>query len=336
MNEYPRVLVCGTGSIGQRHIKNLQSLNVNVSAWRNRVELAKDLSEKFGINVHADLDFGLEQADAVVIATSTNTHIDIALKAAEQGKAIYIEKPIAKSFSEIGPLVSEISKNKNIIEVGFQLRAHPNLIRIFEISRRKQFGPLYTYRAVVGQRLDQWRPNTNYRECYSTSIKYGGGALLDLSHEIDLAHWLTGSIEKLYANISHVSDLEMDADDLANLTLMNKNGSIGQIQMDMVSPNYRRGLELVYRDAVIYWDYMTGTVYKKKDGVKSLIDELPKSFEKNDMFIKLMKNFIDRVNGEVKPPFCSLEDAIVVQRIAESARISSMLERVVKLDEITL
>ena len=90
MNKFPSVLVCGTGSIGQRHIKNLQSLNVNVSAWRARGELSKELSEKFGIVVHADLDYGLEQADAVVIATSTNTHIDIALKAAEQGKAIYL------------------------------------------------------------------------------------------------------------------------------------------------------------------------------------------------------------------------------------------------------
>jgi predicted dehydrogenase len=335
VNKSPSVLVCGTGSIGQRHIKNLQSLNVNVSAWRNRSELAEELSKKFDIIVHADLECGLEQADAVVIATSTNTHIDIALKAAKQGKAIYIEKPIAKSFSEIAPLVSEIS-NKNIIEVGFQLRAHPNLVKIHEILRQKPFGPLYTYRAVVGHRLDRWRPDTNYRECYSASIKYGGGALLDLIHEIDLVHWLTGDIEKIYGNISQVSDLEMSTDDLANLTLMNKNGSIGQIQMDMVSPNYRRGLELVYRDAIICWDYMTGTIYKKKDGVQSLIDEVPKTFEKNTMFIKLMRNFIERVNGELKPPFCSLEDAIVAQKIAESARTSSMLERVVMIDEITL
>lgn len=336
MSKSPRVLVCGTGSIGQRHIKNLQSLNVNVSAWRKRGELAEELSEKFKIIVHADLDQGIDQADAVVIATSTNTHIDIALKAARQGKAIYMEKPIAKSFSEIAPLANEISKNNNIIEVGFQLRAHPNLVKIHEILKGKAFGPLYTYRAVVGHRLDKWRPGTNYRECYSANTKYGGGALLDLIHEIDLVHWLTGDIEKIYGNISNVSNLEMSADDLANLTLMNKNGAIGQIQMDMVSPDYRRSLELVFRDAVIQWDYVNGTVYKKKDGFKSLIDEVPKTFEKNTMFIKLMKNFIERVNGKVKSPFCSFEDAITAQKIAESARTSNMLERVVKLDEITL
>lgn len=336
MNKSPRVLVCGTGSIGQRHIKNLQSLNVNVSAWRKRGKLAEELSEKFKIIVHADLDQGIDQADAVVIATSTNTHIDIALKAARQGKAIYMEKPIAKSFSEIAPLANEISKNNNIIEVGFQLRAHPNLVKIHELLEQKPFGPLYTYRAVVGQRLDRWRPDTNYKECYSANIKYGGGALLDLIHEIDLVHWLTGDIEKIYGSISNVSDLEMSADDLANLTLMNKNGAIGQVQMDMVSPEYRRSLELVYRDAVIYWDYTSGTIYKKKNGVKSLVDKTPEKFEKNSMFIKLMNNFIERVKGKLNRPYCSFEDAIVAQKIAESARKSSLLERVVNLDEFSL
>jgi len=70
MNKFPSVLVCGTGSIGQRHIKNLQSLNVNVSAWRNRGELAKELSEKFGIIVHADLDYGSEQHPQIHILIS--------------------------------------------------------------------------------------------------------------------------------------------------------------------------------------------------------------------------------------------------------------------------
>jgi len=335
VNNFPSVLVCGAGSIGQRHIKNLQSLNINVSAWRSRKVLSEELSVKYGITVHTDLDCGLEKVDAVVIATATNTHVDIALKAADQGKAIFMEKPIAKSFSEIAPLVNKILNNNTIVEVGFQLRAHPNLIKIHELSKQ-QFGPLYTYRAVVGQRLDRWRPDTDYRESYSASKEGGGGALLDLIHEIDLIHWLTGDIEKVYGNISHVSNLEMSADDLVNLTLMNKNGAVGQIQMDMVSPEYRRSLELVYRDAIIFWDYTTGSVYKKSNGVQSLIDKIPKTFDRNMMFIDQMSNFIKRVNGGSEQPFCTLEDAIVAQKITESARRSSNLGRVISLEEFNL
>jgi len=336
VNKFPSVLVCGAGSIGQRHISNLKSLNVNVSAWRSRKVLSEELSAKYGITVYTDIDRALEYADAVVIATATNTHIEIALKVVDQGKAIFVEKPIAKSLSEVVPLADKISKNNNIVEVGFQLRAHPNLIKIHQLSKQQKFGPLYTYRAVVGQRLDTWRPDTDYRESYSASQKHGGGALLDLIHEIDLVHWLTGDIEKVFGNISHVSDLEMSADDLVNLILTNKNGAVGQIQMDMLSPEYRRSLELVYRDAIIYWDYTDGIVYKKMNGIRSLIDKTPKTFERNTMFIKQMSNFIERINGESVRPFCTVEDAIVAQKIAESARISNKLERVVSLGELDL
>ena len=49
-----------------------------------------------------------------------------------------------------------------------------------------------------------------------------------------------------------------------------------------------------------------------------------------------MSNFVERVKGVKKRPFCTLEDAIAVQKIAESARISSIQERVVSLDELSL
>jgi predicted dehydrogenase len=336
MNSFPKILVCGAGSIGQRHIKNLQNLNINVSAWRSRKELVKELSDQYKINVYTDFDCALERVDAVVVATNTNKHIDIALKSIDKGKAIFIEKPIAKSLSEVTPLVNKVSKNNNIIEIGFQLRAHPNLIKIYDLTRQKLFGPLYTYRAVVGQRLDKWRPGTDYRESYSASEDRGGGALLDLIHEIDLINWLTGGIEKVYGNVSNVSDLEMSADDLVNITLINKNGAVGQIQMDMVSPEYRRNLELVYRDAIIYWDYVSGKLYKKMNGKVLLLDETPKTFERNTMFLNQMNHFINRVKGSLEAPLCSLESGIDAQKIAEAVKLSSELDRVVNLEEFDL
>jgi len=336
MNSFPKILVCGAGSIGQRHIKNLQNLNINVSAWRSRKELVKELSDQYKINVYTDFDCALERVDAVVVATNTNKHIDIALKSIDKGKAIFIEKPIAKSLSEVTLLVNKVSKNNNIIEIGFQLRAHPNLIKIYDLTRQKLFGPLYTYRAVVGQRLDKWRPGTDYRESYSASEDRGGGALLDLIHEIDLINWLTGGIEKVYGNVSNVSDLEMSADDLVNITLINKNGAVGQIQMDMVSPEYRRNLELVYRDAIIYWDYVSGKLYKKMNGKVLLLDETPKTFERNTMFLNQMNHFINRVKGSLEAPLCSLESGIDAQKIAEAVKLSSELDRVVNLEEFDL
>ena len=249
-----RVLVCGAGSIGQRHINNLKSLGMRVHVWRNRLELANDLVDKMGIKIFLSLDDALDHADAVIIATSTNTHLEIALKAAKMGKSIFIEKPISHSIAGIGKL-NELVRLKNlIVEIGCQLRAHQNLQKLYKITLQEQFGPLYTYRAVVGQRLDTWRPGTDYRKSYSADAKRGGGALLDLIHEIDLVHWLAGPVDSVTAHLAHLSNQEINAEDLVNLILVHSNGAIGHVQMDMLSPDFRRGMDLVYRDAIIYWD----------------------------------------------------------------------------------
>ena len=147
---------------------------------------------------------------------------------------------------------------------------------------------------------------------------------------------MTGGIEKVYGNVSNVSDLEMSADDLVNITLINKNGAVGQIQMDMVSPEYRRNLELVYRDAIIYWDYVSGKLYKKMNGKVLLLDETPKTFERNTMFLNQMNHFINRVKGSLEAPLCSLESGIDAQKIAEAVKLSSELDRVVNLEEFDL
>ena len=108
-----RVLVCGAGSIGLRHVNNLKSFGIEVSVWRSRSELAKGLMDELNVKVYTSLDDALDLSDAVVIATATNTHLDIALKAAKKGKAIFIEKPISLSIAgikEFSELVREKKK----------------------------------------------------------------------------------------------------------------------------------------------------------------------------------------------------------------------------------
>jgi predicted dehydrogenase len=331
-----RVLVCGAGSIGLRHIKNLKFLGAEVLVWRSRAELAKKLMDELSVKVFISLDEALEKADAVVIATVTNTHLDLAIKAAKMGKAIFIEKPISNSTNGIKELSDLVLSKKLIVEVGCQLRTHPNLRKLHQLTTQGDYGPLYTYRAVVGQRLENWRSGTDYRKSYSADIQQGGGALLDLIHEIDLVNWLTGPVESVKAHLAHVSDQEMNAEDLVNLILINSNGAIGQVQMDMLSSDYRRGLELVYRNASFYWDYVTGTLICKRNGSSTIIDQTPHNFKRNSLFLTHMKHFLARLIRSDIPPLCSLDDGVVALCIAESARLSDSRDSSVAIKEIAL
>ena len=317
-----KILVCGAGSIGIRHIENLQKIGVTVLAWRSRKGLAEKLSGQYKIKVYTCVDEAINNADGVVVATTTNTHIEIATKVIEKSKALFIEKPLSDTYKKITPFLEKI-KESHIVEVGFQLRAHPNLIKLSELIEKNEFGPLYTYRAVVGQRLDQWRPGTDYRKSYSANRDQGGGALLDLTHEIDLIQWLTGPIDEIYANLALVSDLQMNAEDLVNLTLTNANNAVGQIQLDMLSPVYRRELELVFQEAVLHWDAVKGVLTKASSTGLVIVHKVSNEFNRNDMFLTQMKHFVNRISGANLKPLCSIQSGVAVQRIVEAAIVSN-------------
>ena len=331
-----KVLVCGAGSIGIRHIKNLQLLGIDVSVWRNRSNLIYKLKDELGVKVYSSIEEAIDNADAVVIATVTSDHIELALKAAKMGKHIFIEKPISNTLYSLNELKNLVQKKQLIFEVGCQLRAHPSLQILSKLLSQEDYGPLYTYRAVVGQRLEDWRPGTDYTKSYSSNAELGGGALLDLIHEIDLVYWITGSIDSVFASLNQVSDQIINCEDLVNIVLTNSNGAVGQLQMDMLSPEYRRGIELVYKEGVFYWDYVAGTLIYKKNGLSTLIDKVSGEFNRNSLFISHMKHFINRISHPDILPLCSIDDGIVSLCIAEAARLSSTQEKVISLKEIKI
>jgi predicted dehydrogenase len=331
-----KILVCGAGSIGLRHIKNLISLDADVSIWRSRSKLAKKLSKDLGLKVHTSLEEALSDVDGVIVATSTNKHLEIAVKAAKLEKAIFIEKPISNSLEGLNEFINLVTRKNLIVEVGCQLRAHPNLIKLNELVLKGHLGKLYTYRAVVGQRLDSWRPDTDYRKCYSADKNQGGGALLDLIHEIDLINWITGPIESVQANLSKVSDLEINVEDLVNLILVNESGAVGQVQMDMVSPDYRRKFELVFKKGVLYWDFVSGKLELKKDGKTQIVEVVLKNFDRNSLFLNHMKHFLHRIKDPKINPLCSLDDGIKAQKLAEAAKLSNTLKTVINIKDIAL
>jgi predicted dehydrogenase len=317
----PTVLVAGAGSIGRRHIQNLRDLGATVIAWREREAKARELAAEFAIPVLTDLDAALKKVDAVVVATATDRHLAVALPAARAGKAMFIEKPIAHRRDGVAELAAAC--RNPVVEVGCQLRAHPTLQALKGRLAQGADGPVYTFRAVVGQRLDGWRPDADYRQAYSADAARGGGALLDLIHEIDAMNWLTGPVAAVSAETAKVSDLELRADDLANLTLTMGNGAVGQVQLDMLSPAYRREIEIVCRGAIYVWHYESGRLQRRAGGDAATIGEVPSGFTRNDLFVTHMRHFLRRLSDPTVPALCSFADGVAALDIALTAKQSA-------------
>ncbi len=315
-----RILICGFGSIGKKHALNAKDLGAELCIWCKRENREVDVSAA-GFTFEKSLEAGINWCDGIVIATATSDHMGIAHKAAEAGKAIYLEKPVSHNREGVAELIAKAGGLT--VEVGCQFRRHPCLLELKKRLETGDDGPVYAFQAWVGQRLDQWRPGTDYRQSYSAHKDRGGGALFDLVHEIDLMHWLAGPMKCVYADLRQISDLEMSAEDLASLVLVTKEGAAGTVQLDMLTPTYRRGMQIVCQKAVYLWDYKDGCLWRDSSEGRDCISKTPADFTGNDMLKDALRHFINRLDDPSIPPSCSLEEGAHDLDILLEARVSS-------------
>lgn len=319
------IAVCGFGSIGRRHAANVARLGAKVVVAAHSPVKAEALCRRLGYRNSPDLAEAISLADAVIVATPTDQHMVVAMRAARARKAIFLEKPIAATRVGVKELV-DLSRGL-VIEVGCQLRAHPALRTLARELGHGRGGRILAFRGCVGQRLDQWRPGVDYRQSYSADARRGGGALLDLIHEIDLVEWLCGPIERVAARMSQLSDLKLRAEDLANLLLECRDGAAGSLQLDMLSPVYRRSFEIVCARAVYEWDYVRGILARRTARGTTELWRAPKSFERNELFLSHMSHFLKRVSGKRLAPLCSLSSGVAALNVALAAKRAAATQR---------
>ena len=176
----------GAGRIGAVHASNLASsgatqllyvVDVNAAA-------ATALAAKHGARV-TDVASALADpaVDAVLIASSTDTHADLAIAAAKAGKAIFCEKPIDLSLRKVDACLAAVRKAKVPMLVGFNRRFDPNFAAVKE---RIRAGAIGNVEQVIISSRDPGLPPIAYP-------KVSGGQFRDMTiHDFDMARWLLG------------------------------------------------------------------------------------------------------------------------------------------------
>jgi predicted dehydrogenase len=321
----PTVAIFGFGSIGRRHAANAAQLGARVIVAARSPGKVTAECHRLGYRVAASSEEALALADAVIVATPTDAHLPVALRAAQLRKPLFLEKPLAASRAGV-PALARAARGL-VVEVGCQLRAHPALRLLQRRLAAGTDGRVLAFRGCVGQRLDQWRPGTDYRASYSADLRRGGGALFDLIHEIDLVLWLCGPVRRVAARLSTLSDLELKADDLANLLLECRTGACGSLQLDMLSPVYRRSFEVVCAKARYEWDYAEGVLRRFAPRGTRELWRAPRGFERNHLFLAHLRHFFARLRRPGLAAMCGLDQGIAALDVALAARDASRTHR---------
>ncbi|MFB3924423.1 MAG: Gfo/Idh/MocA family protein [Syntrophales bacterium] len=324
-NQYRRFLVIGCGSIGKRHIGNLLSLNAGeVTAFDIRPERRVETADKFGISVLDRLDDALLRGpDAVIVAVPTSLHIPLAMKAAEHGCHLFIEKPLSNSLEGMDIFLGRVSEKKIATLVGCNLRFHPGLKMIKGLLEKEQIGKPVAARVEFGQYLPDWRPHEDYRGSYSARLDLGGGIILDAIHEIDYIRWMLGHVSRVACLAGRLSSLETQTEDTAAVLLQFDCGAIGEVHLDYVQRAYSRSCHIIGDRGTIRWDYSSGEVrWYCADSRRWNLFQNPPGWNPNQMYLDEMRHFLKCLDGEENPALDAFEGARVLE-IAVAAKKSS-------------
>ena len=300
-----KFLIIGCGSIGKRHIENLLELNHspdNICVWNRGAERLNQVKKLYKVKTFTSLEgvFKTERPNISFICSPTSKHLENAYLAAKYNCDIFIEKPISHNSKNLGNFRTYCKKKKLIVQVASNLRFHLGPSKILKIINNLEVGDIIWAEFYCGMSLPTWHPKEDYKKMYSSKKKLGGGVLLDIIHEIDLACWFFGTCKNVIGRSYNSGTLDIETDEFADLILLYKDKNVC-IHLDYIQNPYSRGIKVIGKKGILTWSLEDNFIklYKNKKKEKKII--FPKNYKKNDMYVEQLKYFIKCVKKRQQP-----------------------------------
>lgn len=257
MQKKRKILITGLGSIGQRYLRLFaERPDLEIFALRASRKAAR-LAEN---EIYSWEDAARLKPWAALITNPTSMHLETALKCANLGAHLFIEKPLDMTLKMLPALEKVIKKKKLSAYVAYNLRFHPGLIDLKKEVRKRGF---WNAQVHYSSWLPEWRPGTDYSRSYSASRKMGGGVLLDLSHEADYISWIFGPIREIIGVAAKVSRLKIDSEDSADMIFRLESGAAIPLHLDFCSYNTERSVKVMTKDCFFHLDLIRNTLTRR-------------------------------------------------------------------------
>ena len=247
-----RIGLIGLGFMGKIHLLNGRKLeSVDLAAVSDQSKKALRLAKKQGIkktysDYHQLLDD--KSIDGVIIALQTHLHAICAKEAAEAGKDILLEKPLARTVAEGKEILSTVEKHNVKLMVSYPLRFVPRFQALNELIISGQIGEVqFANAANIGSGPIYHRAEMSIPkpipDWWLDKKSTGGGALLDLGcHMINLLHWYFGDVSDVKCYLGYRYGL--DIEDHAKCLLRFRNGTIAAVNTGWFSQNSQISVSL--------------------------------------------------------------------------------------------
>ncbi len=265
-----KLALIGCGSIARRsHLPAFKKLGVEIVGLASRsLSSAEAAAEECsGANVFDDWRKLLDlDVDGIDICSPNAFHVDQAVAAAEAGKHVLVEKPMACTLDEANDMLEAANDSAIVMHVAHNLRYVPTLVAARENVPR--VGQIVGVRAAFGHSGPHgWAPDATW---FFDKALSGGGALIDLGvHAIDFVRFVTG-LEVTDVNAMAFGNESVE--DAAHLTMRFETGAVCSLHASWVArPAPDFGLTIFGTDGTLHLDARTPLSFRSAEGERSEI-----------------------------------------------------------------
>mgnify|MGYP001337542700 CR=1 FL=1 len=312
------ILFLGLGSIGQRHLRNVYKLDkkTNFFAIRKKYftplltnsnqSIKGNIAKKYKIKVFKSLEELKKNKiniDAAFVCTPSKFHVEETIWLMKNDINVFVEKPLGSSLKNIKKLRKIILLKPKILNMmGYQLKFNPIILKLKTLLDKKVIGQIYNIFISHGEHIDDFHPYEDYKHSYAARKELGGGVVLSQIHEIDYLIFLFEKykIKTLNSITSHLSNLKLNVEDnsVSNLLLL-KGGkkTICTLYLNYFERPKRRQLIFIGEKGKIECDLNKGSIRIFKHNT---IKEYKFKFDRNKIFIKQVKYFLDKLRNNKK------------------------------------
>lgn len=280
-----RILFFGLGSIGQRHLSNLQAIlserqiQATIEAFRSRPD--KEESDSFSTvkMLYRPKDI-VGNYDVVFVTNPTDQHYSTLVSMSARAKYFFIEKPVFETVKDIKSLTD---KNKQCY-VACPLR-HKLIYK--KLNQIVHDNVVQSARVIASSYLPNWR-TSDYRTSYSAQSNQGGGVELDCIHELDYIIDLFGLPTHSHTVIKKVSNLEINSNDHASY-ILDYEDKVVALHLDYYGKYNQRNIELITEQGLITVNLVENSISLNGKTIETLPEE------RNEFYMNEMNYFMDMV-----------------------------------------
>ena len=266
-----------------------------VSCYTRSDEKRNAFAKKYGCSAAASYDALLrdKSVEAVVNTTPNNVHLETTRAAAQAGKHVFLDKPIANTIAD-GKAITEACRKAGIVlALGYQRRKESHFRWVRKQIDAGVFGKLVNAEANISRDrlgkidLNSWR---------YTAEGMPGGVMLQIGiHYSDVLEYLMGPVKAVSGRLAQLV-LPGDNPDVASLVLEHENGALSTLNASYASASEYYCMNIYGKEASAYYDLHQGLRFLKRGSERSD----PVACEKNDTIREEMDEFADAVRGTGK------------------------------------